>query len=68
MWKAWGKRRNIYRSLVGKSEENRPLERPRRRLKDYIKMHHKEIAWQRGMSWSGLAEGRHKRRPVVSTD
>jgi hypothetical protein len=68
MWNAWGKKRNICRALVGKTEGNIPLERPRRRWKNYIKMYHKETAWQRGLSWSGLAEGRDKRRPVVSTD
>jgi hypothetical protein len=30
--------RNVYRVLVGKSEEKRPLGRPRRSWKDNIKM------------------------------
>jgi hypothetical protein len=31
-----GERRGVYRVLVKKSEERRPFERPRRRLKDNI--------------------------------
>jgi hypothetical protein len=34
MWE----RRDVYRVLVGKPEEKRPLGRPRRRWKDNIKM------------------------------
>jgi hypothetical protein len=33
-----GDKRNAYRILVGKSEENRPLRRPRHRWEDNIKM------------------------------
>jgi hypothetical protein len=33
-----GERRGACRALVGKPEERRPLERPRRRWKDNIKM------------------------------
>jgi hypothetical protein len=33
-----GEGRNVYRVLVGKPEGKRPLERPRRRWKDVIKM------------------------------
>jgi hypothetical protein len=33
-----GKKRNAYRILVGKPEGKRPLERPRRRWVDNIKM------------------------------
>jgi hypothetical protein len=68
MWNASGETRNIYRALVGKSEGNMPLGRPRRRWKDYIKVYHKETAWQRGMDWCGLAAGRDKQRPVLSMD
>jgi hypothetical protein len=31
--------RNVYRVLVGESEEKRPLRRPRRRWEDVLKMH-----------------------------
>jgi hypothetical protein len=33
-----GERRGAYRALVGKPEGRRPLERPRRRWEDNIKM------------------------------
>jgi hypothetical protein len=36
-------KRNAYRVLVGKPEGNRPLERPRRRWVDNIKMDVREI-------------------------
>jgi hypothetical protein len=34
-----GERRDPYRTLMGKSEGRRPLEKPRRRWKDNIKMY-----------------------------
>jgi hypothetical protein len=47
-----GEERNVYRVLVGKPEGKRPLERPRRRWEDGIKMDLREIGW--GWVWSGL--------------
>ena len=38
-----GKRRGVYRALVGKPEGKRPLGRPRRRLEDNIKMDLQEV-------------------------
>jgi hypothetical protein len=38
-----GEKRNVYRLLVGKPEEERPLGRPRRRWIDNIKMDLLEI-------------------------
>jgi hypothetical protein len=38
-------KRNAYRLLVGKPEGKRPLERPRRRLVDNIKMDLGEMGW-----------------------
>jgi hypothetical protein len=38
-----GEGRNVYRVLVGKSEGKRPLERPRHRWEDGIKMDLREI-------------------------
>jgi hypothetical protein len=46
-----GEGRNVYRVLVGKPEGKRPLERPRRRWEDGIKMDLRETgSW--GV-WSG---------------
>jgi hypothetical protein len=47
-----GEGRNVYRVLVGKPEEKRPLERPRRRWEDGIKMDLGRIAW--GGGWCGF--------------
>jgi hypothetical protein len=41
----------MYRVLVGKPEGKRPLERPRRRWEDGIKMDLREIGWR---VWSGF--------------
>jgi hypothetical protein len=38
-----GEKRNAYRILVGKSEDKRPLGRPRRRWVNNIKMNLREI-------------------------
>jgi hypothetical protein len=38
-----GEDRGVYRVLVGKPEENRPLGRPRRRWEDNIKMFLQEV-------------------------
>jgi hypothetical protein len=42
----------VYSVLVGKLEGKRPLERPRRRREDGIKMDLREIGW--GV-WSGFS-------------
>jgi hypothetical protein len=46
-----GEGRNVYRVFVVKPEGKRPLERPRRRWEDGIKMDLREIGW--GCVWSG---------------
>jgi len=38
-----GERRGVYMVLVGKPEGKRPLERPRRRWEDNIKMNLQEV-------------------------
>jgi hypothetical protein len=38
-----GKERGVYRVLMGKSEGKRPLERPRRRWEDNIRMDLQEV-------------------------
>jgi len=42
MWRVWV-RRGVYRVLVGKLERRRPLERPRRRWVDNIRMDLQEL-------------------------
>jgi hypothetical protein len=57
--------RNEYRVLVGKPERKRPLERPRRRWKDVIKMGLREIDWG-CVEWIYLAQDRDRWRAVVN--
>ena len=49
-----GKRRDVYRVLVGKPEGRRPLGRPRRRWEDNIKMDLQEVGCG-CMDWIELA-------------
>jgi len=58
-------RRAIYRVLVGKPEGKRPLERPRRRWEDNVKMDLREVGCG-GMDWIELAEGRERWRAFVN--
>jgi hypothetical protein len=60
-----GKKRNVYRMLVGKPKGNRLLERPRHRWVDNIKMDLK-IGWY-GMDVIDLAQDRDQWRTVVIT-
>jgi hypothetical protein len=53
-----GEGRNVYWVLVGKPEGKRPLERPRRRWEDGIKMDLREIGLGEGMEWIHLVEDR----------
>jgi len=46
-----GKRRGVYRVLVGKPEGKRPLGRPTSRWQDNIKMYLQEVGWG---TWTGL--------------
>jgi hypothetical protein len=45
--------RNAYEILIGKPEEKRPLERPRRRWEGNIRMDLRETGWERvdGCIW-----------------
>jgi hypothetical protein len=52
-----GEKRNVYRLLVGKPEEKRPLGRQRRRWMDNIKMDLLEIGLN-VVGWIGLPEDR----------
>jgi len=60
-----GRRRGVYRVLVGKSEEKRPLGRPRRRWDDNIKMHLQELGCG-AMDWIELAQDKYKWRALVN--
>jgi hypothetical protein len=53
----YGQRRGVYGVLVGKPKGKRPLERPRRRWEDNIKMDLKEVGWV-VMGWMELAPDR----------
>jgi hypothetical protein len=61
-----GEKRNVYRLLVEKPEEKRPLGRPRRRWIDNIKMD----LLDKGVNvvdWTGLAHDRYRWRALVNS-
>jgi hypothetical protein len=60
-----GEKRNEYRILTGNPEGKRPLERPRRRWVDNIKMDLREIGWD-SMDWIDLAQDRGQWRALVN--
>jgi hypothetical protein len=60
-----GEGRNVYGVLVGKPEGKRPLERPRRRWEDGIRMDLGEIGWG-SLEWFHLAQDRDRWRAVVT--
>jgi hypothetical protein len=60
-----GERRGAYRAMVGKPEGRRPLERPRRRWEDNIKMGLREVGWG-GIDWINLAQDRDRWRALVN--
>jgi hypothetical protein len=49
--------RNVYRVLVGKPEGKRPLERPRHRWEDGIKMDLRDIGWEGGCGVDSSGSG-----------
>jgi len=54
-----GERRGVYKDVVGKPEGKRPLERPRHRWEDKIKMDLQEVGcgvWT-GSSWLRIETG-----------
>ena len=55
----------MYRVLVGKLEEKRPMGRPRRRWVDNIRMDLQEVGCGY-MDWIGLAEDRDRWQALVS--
>jgi len=60
-----GEERVVYRVLVGKPEEKIPLERPRRRWVDNIRMDLQEVRCG-CVDWIGLAQDRDSWRTLVS--
>jgi hypothetical protein len=61
-----GEGRNVYRILLRKSEGKGPLERPRRRWEDGIKMDLREVGWVGGVEWIPPAQDRDRWRAVVN--
>jgi hypothetical protein len=61
-----GKKRKVYRLLVGKPEGKRPLGRPRHRWMDNIKMDLLEIGVG-VVEWIGLAQDRYRWRALVNS-
>ena len=59
--------RNAYRVLVGKPEEKRPLEKPRLRWEDNMKVDLKEVGYDPG-DWIDLAEDRDQWLAYVRAD
>jgi hypothetical protein len=55
------KKRNAYRLLLGKSEEKRPIGRPRCRWVDNIKMDLGEVGW------GDVAQDRNRWRALVNS-
>jgi hypothetical protein len=61
-----GEERNVYRTLMGKPEGKRPLERPRHRWEDGIRMDLKEIGLG-SIDWIQLAQDRDRWQALVNT-
>jgi hypothetical protein len=57
--------RGTYRVLVRKLEGRRPLERPRRRWEDNIKMDLREVGWG-DMDWIDFAQNRNRWRHLLN--
>jgi hypothetical protein len=60
-----GEKWNVYRLLLGKPEGKRPLQRPRRRWLDNIKMDFVEVGWG-DVDWIDLAQDRDRWRALVN--
>jgi hypothetical protein len=55
-----------FETLVGKPEGKRPLERPRRRWVNNIRMYLGEVGWG-DVDWIGLAKDRNRWRALVNS-
>jgi hypothetical protein len=60
-----GEERNACRVLVENPEGNRPVDKPRRRWEDNIKIHLRELGFG-GMDWIDLAQDMDQRRYLVN--
>jgi hypothetical protein len=60
-----GKKTNVYRLLVGKSEGKRALGKPRRSWVDNIKMDLREVGWG-DVDWISQAQDRNRWRALVN--
>jgi hypothetical protein len=58
--------RNVYRVLMGKPEEKKPLGRPRRRWEDGIRMDLGEFGWG-SVDWIQLAQDRDRWQALANT-
>jgi hypothetical protein len=61
-----GEKRKAYRLLVGKPEGKRPLERPRHRWVDNIRIDHGDVGWG-DVDWIDLAKDRNRWRAHVNS-
>jgi hypothetical protein len=61
-----GEGRGVYRVLVGRPEGKRPLQRPRRKWEDNIKMDLREIGID-GVNWIQLSQDRVQCQAFVNT-
>jgi hypothetical protein len=52
---------------VGKPKGKKPLERPRSRWENGIRMYLRETGWGRGVEWIELVEDRDRWRALVYT-
>jgi hypothetical protein len=56
-----GEKRNAYRLVMGKPEGKRPLERPRRRWWDNIRMDLVKVGWD-DVDWACSTNGKEEER------
>jgi hypothetical protein len=61
-----GEERNVYKVLTGKSGGKKPLERPRHRWEDGIRMDLRETGWG-SVEWMQLAKDRDRWWALVNT-
>jgi hypothetical protein len=61
-----GEERKVYKILVGKPEGKRPLERPKLRWEDWVRMDLRENGLGGDVDWIRLSQDRDRWRAVVS--